>query len=188
MAQTLDLFPIGNCMASALIDRAGRFVWSCAPRVDGDPFFCALLKDADPAAETAQGLWSVEVEDASRTRQSYVRNTAILSTEITDAHGGAVEIIDFAPRYRRSGRTYRPLAFVRLIRPVSGAPLIRVRLRPMAGFGERAAQTTRGSNHLRYIGGEVTFRLTTDAPVSHIESERVFRLEEPIAMFLGPDE
>ena len=28
------------------------------------------------------------------------------------------------------------------------------------------------------VGGEVTFRLTTDAPVSHIERERLFRLEE----------
>ena len=37
--QNLDLFPIGNCSVSALIDRSGRFVWACAPRVDGDPVF-----------------------------------------------------------------------------------------------------------------------------------------------------
>ena len=30
----LDLAPIGNCSVSALIDRAGRFVWACAPRVE----------------------------------------------------------------------------------------------------------------------------------------------------------
>ena len=41
--QTLDLWPIGNCQASALIDRAGRMVWGCVPRVDGDPVFSALL-------------------------------------------------------------------------------------------------------------------------------------------------
>ncbi|HEX2559841.1 glycoside hydrolase family 15 protein [Phenylobacterium sp.] len=188
MAQSLDLFPIGNCMASALIDRGGRFVWSCAPRVDGDPFFCALLKDADPAAEEAQGMWSIDVEGARTVRQTYVRNTPILSTEIEDANGGVVEIIDFCPRYYRSGRIYRPLAFVRLVRPVAGTPRIRVRLRPMANWGERPVEVTRGSNHIRYVGGEVTFRLTTDAPVSHIECERLFRLEEPLTMFLGPDE
>lgn len=188
MAQSLDLFPIGNCMASALIDRAGRFVWSCAPRIDGDPFFCALLKDVDPAREDAQGLWDIEVEGARLIRQSYVRNTAVLSTEIEDANGGVVEIIDFCPRYFRSGRIYRPLAFVRLVRPVVGTPRVRVRLRPMAQWGERPVEITRGSNHIRYVGGEVTFRLTTDAPVSHIECERLFRLEEPLTMFLGPDE
>jgi GH15 family glucan-1,4-alpha-glucosidase len=30
--------------------------------------------------------------------------------------------------------------------------------------------------------------MTTNAPVSHIHNERMFRLETPIAMFLGPDE
>ena len=39
----LDLAPIGNCSVSALIDRTGRFVWACAPRVDGDPVFSALM-------------------------------------------------------------------------------------------------------------------------------------------------
>ena len=34
----------------------------------------------------------------------------------------------------------------------------------------------------------MTLRLTTNVPVSHILDERTFRLEEPIALFLGPDE
>ena len=44
---TLDLAVIGNCSCSALIDRQGRFVWSCLPRFDGDPVFCALLNDGN---------------------------------------------------------------------------------------------------------------------------------------------
>ena len=51
--QSLELFPIGNCAASALIDEAGRFVWACAPRVDGDPFFSALLGGELGAEEDA---------------------------------------------------------------------------------------------------------------------------------------
>ena len=188
MSQTLELFPIGNCAASALIDDAGRYVWACAPRVDGDPFFSGLLSSRDPATDAAQGVWSVEAEDAVSVRQSYLRNTPILSTEVTDAHGAAFEIIDFCPRYRQFGRVYRPLAFIRLVRPLSGAPRIRIRMRPTFNYGERGCATTYGSNHIRYTGGEVTMRLTTDASVSHIIEERVFRLEEPIAMFLGPDE
>ena len=30
-------------MRVALVDRAGRFVWGCVPRVDGDPVFSALV-------------------------------------------------------------------------------------------------------------------------------------------------
>jgi GH15 family glucan-1,4-alpha-glucosidase len=187
LSQSLDLFAIGNCAASALIDRAGRYVWACVPRVDGDPFFSALL-GADPAAENAQGLWAVDVEGAVDCRQGYLRNTPILRTEIQTTEGGSVEIIDFCPRYRQFGRQYRPLAFVRIVRPLAGAPRVRIRLKPTVNYGEKPAYVTAGSNHMRFVGEAATLRLTTDAPVSHIVEERTFRLEEPIAMFLGPDE
>jgi GH15 family glucan-1,4-alpha-glucosidase len=188
VSQNLELFPIGNCAASALIDEAGRFVWACAPRVDGDPFFSALLRGDEAGTEDGQGLWTVDVENQAQVRQSYLRNTPILKTEITDASGASLEIIDFCPRYRQFGRIYRPLAFVRLVRPLAGTPRIRIKLRPTIDYGAAPASRTMGSNHLRYVGGETTLRLTTDAPVSHIGEERTFRLEEPIAMFLGPDE
>ncbi|WP_293379427.1 glycoside hydrolase family 15 protein [Phenylobacterium sp.] len=190
VTQNLELFPIGNCAASALIDEAGRYVWACAPRVDGDPFFSALLNGeaAEDGADGGHGLWSVEVENRKETTQAYRRNTPILITEITDEAGARVEIIDFCPRYRQFGRLYRPLAFVRLIRPVEGTPRIRIRLRPTVNYGEAPAATTNGSNHIRYVGGETTLRMTTDGPISHVLDERLFRLEEPIALFLGPDE
>jgi GH15 family glucan-1,4-alpha-glucosidase len=188
LQQTLDLFPIGNCAASALVDCEGRFVWACVPRVDGDPFFSALLGGADPAEADVGGLWSVEVEGQASTVQGYVRNTPILRTEIADDKGAKLEIIDFCPRYRQFGRLYRPLAWVRLIRPLEGTPRIRIKLRPMVNYAEAPADTTMGSNHIRYVGGETTLRLTTDGPVSHILDERIFRVEGPIALFLGPDE
>jgi len=188
LTQNLELFPIGNCAASALIDEAGRFVWACAPRLDGDPFFCSLLSGSDAGEVEAQGLWSVEVEGLAQVSQAYLRNTPILRTEITDTTGARLEIIDFCPRYRQFGRVYRPMAFIRLVQPLAGTPRIRICMRPMVNYGEDAATTTVGSNHIRYVGGEATLRLTTDAPVTHIEDERTFRLEEPIAMFLGPDE
>src|SRR4051812_4548846 len=188
MAVSLDLAPIGNCSISSLIDREGRHVWSCAPRVDSDPVFCALLSGRDPAEPGLTGVWSVELRDLAEARQGYLRNTAILRTELVDARGAALEIIDFAPRYRQHGRVYRPVALVRLIRPLNGAPVISIRLRPAAGWGARRAEQTSGSNHVRYACEDVTLRLTTDCPVSHILTERSFRLEEPLALFLGPDE
>ncbi|HUZ14122.1 MAG TPA: glycoside hydrolase family 15 protein [Caulobacteraceae bacterium] len=188
MTHGLDLAPIGNCSVSALIDRQGRYLWCCAPRLDSDPFFSNLLATTEPDAAGAEGFWGIDVEHTAQVRQAYLRNTAVLRTEITDAAGQVLEILDFAPRFRMYGRGYRPTAFVRLLRPVVGAPRIAIRLRPTADWGSERAASTYGSNHIRYLGRDVTLRLTTNAPVSHIREERSFRLEEEIALFLGPDE
>jgi GH15 family glucan-1,4-alpha-glucosidase len=185
----LDLAPIGNCNVSALIDRNGRYVWACVPRVDGDPFFCALLTGEDPATMTRPGQWAIELERQESATQSYERNTANLVTRLADDRGGVIEIVDFCPRARRHNRTYRPLAFARLVRTVAGAPRIRVRLEPAADYGGRACDRTWGSNHIRYVGARgVTLRLTTNAPVSHVVTGRWFRAEGEYAFFLGPDE
>ena len=188
MTQSLELFPIGNCAASALIDEWGRYVWACAPRVDGDPFFSSLVGGPDSTSLQAHGYWAIEMEGAVRAQQTYLRNTPVLVTEVTDAAGATLEITDFCPRYRQFGRIYRPLAFIRLVRAVTGTPRICVRLRPTVNYGETPAELTVGSNHIRYVGGPETLRLSTNAPVTHVQAERTFRLEEPIAMFLGPDE
>jgi GH15 family glucan-1,4-alpha-glucosidase len=186
--QTLDLAPIGNCAASALIDRNGRFVWACAPRVDSDPIFGALLGGQSVDDGQARGVWSIDLEGETTAQQAYERNTPVLRTVLRNADGDAIEILDLAPRSRQSGRTYRPSAFIRIVRPISGAPRIRIRLRPMANYGERDAERTFGSNHIRYICSDAVQRLTTNCAVSHIAEERLFRLESDIALFLGPDE
>ncbi|HST91863.1 MAG TPA: glycoside hydrolase family 15 protein [Brevundimonas sp.] len=184
MTPNLDLAPIGNCSISALIDRRGRYVWACAPRVDGDPVFSALMDGSDPD----HGFWDIELEGLTEITQAYVRNTPVLRTVMTSADGDSLEIIDFAPRHAKHSRTYRPLAFSRIVRPLGGSPRIRVRLRPAADWGARRADCTSGSNHIRYVCTDVTFRLTTDCPVSHILNERTFRLERAHAFFFGPDE
>ncbi len=180
----LDLAPIGNCSISALIDRQGRYVWACAPRVDGDPVFSALMDGDAPD----HGFWSLELEGQVSAEQTYLPNTPVLRTVLTAGDGASVEIIDFAPRHKKHSRTYRPLAFARIVRPLSGSPRIRMRLRPAADWGARQAVCTSGSNHIRYLCTDITLRLTTDCPVSHVLEERLFRLERPFAFFLGPDE
>jgi GH15 family glucan-1,4-alpha-glucosidase len=186
MTQTLDLAPIGNCAVSALVDRQGRYVWACAPRVDGDPIFCRLLTNDDEAG--AWGDWRVELAGEVSAEQAYERNTCVLRTVLTNTAGDAIELIDFAPRFRHSGRIYRPTAFVRIIRPLAGSPRIRIRLRPARDWGAAGAEATFGSNHIRYLCADADFRLTTNCAVSHIAQERWFRLEEQLALFLGPDE
>src|SRR5690606_29944512 len=60
--------------------------------------------------------------------------------------------------------------------------------RPTGDYGERLAAARVGSNHASYDCGGAVVRLTTNAPVSHIVQERTFRLETPLAFYLGPDE
>lgn len=182
----LDLWPIGNAQVSALIDRAGAMVWACVPRVDGDALFSDLVSGR--AGEERQGLWSIELENERDVDQSYLRNTPVLVTRKSDGDGNMVEIVDFCPRFRRMGRSYRPVAFCRIVRPVAGSPRIRVRLRPTRDWGEPCPAKSGGSNHLRFTLDAVTMRLTTTAPVSLVESERLFRVERPLVFFLGPDE
>jgi GH15 family glucan-1,4-alpha-glucosidase len=188
MTATLDLWPIGNCQVSALVDRAGRFVWGCVPRVDGDPMFSSLLDPAPRAAPGARGFWEIDLEDCVETTQFYLRNTPVLVTRHADAAGNAIEVTDFCPRYFRSGRMYRPVAYARIVRPVSGSPRIRIRLRPSRRWGSADPTRTRGSNHIRFLLDAMAMRLTTNAPVGWIEDERMFRVERPLHFHLGPDE
>ena len=180
----LELWPIGNCQISALIDRTGAVVWSCIPRVDGDPVFCSLINGDNRDA----GIWRFELVGQVSATQEYIRNTPILVTRLEAEDGSAVEVLDFCPRHEGKGRMYRPVAIGRIVRPVTGSPRIRVVLRPMRGYGADIAETTRGTNHIRYLVGQEVLRLSTDAPVGHILEQRTFRVEEDLHFFLGPDE
>ncbi len=184
MQSDLELWPIGNCQVSGLVDRRGALVWGCVPRVDGDPVFCALLNGDQQDA----GVWRFELEGQVSARQEYIRNTPNLVTTLEAADGSAVEILDFCPRYERSGRMYRPVSYTRIVRPVAGTPRIRVVLRPMKDHGAGLADTTNGTNHIRYLISGQALRLSTDAPVGYILENRFFRIEDDTHFFLGPDE
>lgn len=180
----LDLWPIGNCQVSGLIDKRGALVWGCVPRVDGDPVFCALLNGDQQEA----GVWRFELDGQVSSSQAYIRNTPILVTRLAASDGSIVEVLDFCPRFRGNGRMYRPVAFGRVVRPIAGNPRIRVVLRPMKNYGAQLADTTCGTNHIRYLVGQQGLRLSTDAPVGYIAEGRTFRIERDTHFFLGPDE
>ena len=184
----IDLWPIGNCQVAGLIDRSARLVWGCVPRFDGDPAFSSLLDGRDPSAPDAVGLWAIDLEDCASVEQEYVRNTPILRSVLTDAHGNAIELIDFCPRFERLGRMYRPVSFARIVRPLSGSPRVKVRLRPTRSWGDPSVVRTSGSNHIRYLLEGVQLRLSTNAPVGLLQEKRTFRVEKPLHFFLGPDE
>ena len=182
-AQSLDLGVIGNGSAAALIDSRGRIVWSCLPRFDSDASFCALLS---PVQEG--GDWAIELKDFKRAEQRYIDNTAVLVTCLYDRHGGAIEITDFSPRYRDNGRLYHPVMLARRVRPIRGAPRIRVLMRPLCAYGKSAAVTTSGSNHIRYQLSDITLRVTCDISTPMIERSLPFALDHEVNFIFGPDE
>ena len=182
--QTLDLAAIGNCAIASLIDRSGRHVWFCFPRLDGDPVFSALVNGDDPQ----QGFMDVVVCDAVETNQRYLPNTAVLETTITDRNGGQVRIIDFAPRAQRFGRSFHPPMLIRRIEPVTKRVRLAVRIRPHFNYGATKPSISFGSNHVRYGGGQMALRVTADMAIAYILEETEFALDRPVNLFIGPDE
>jgi len=181
---TLNLGIIGNGSISALIDANARVVWCCLPAFNGDPAFCSLLS---PALED-HGYFDVILDGVAASSQYYVENTAVLVTRLAAGDGSAIEITDFAPRYKQHGRIFHPMSIVRTIRPVAGAPRITLRLHPLTGYGARVPERTFGSNHLRFILDDVVLRATTDAPLPMLRDELPFLLDHEVHIVLGPDE
>ena len=183
----LDLAIIGNSHVGALVNASGDIAWACLPRFDGDPVFCALLRE--PIGDDQDfGFLSVTLAGLDRVEQEYVVNTPVLVTRLFDASGGAVEVVDFAPRFRHFGRLFCPMALVRTVRRLSGSPLVRVRIRPATDFGRRRPAATHGSNHIRYVGDELVFRVTTDCSITAILEEIPFVLRDSFSLVLGTDE
>ncbi len=181
----LDLAVIGNCNIGALLDEYARIIWCCMPRFDGDPVFCSLLNGH---SNKDNGFYEIELLDFAWAEQAYEDNTAIVKTTLHDVSGAAVEITDFAPRFKQFGRTFRPTMLVRHIRPRAGQPRIRIRLRPTYGYGRHIPEMTRGSNHGRYVIPDLTLRLTTDVPITYVAEEVPFILHRSLTLVLGPDE
>ncbi len=179
----LDLAVIGNCQTAALLEPTGRLVWWCFPRFDSDPVFSRLL-----AGDEEKGFCDVVLDGMVNYTSAYERNTAVVSTVLTDGQNGAVKITDFAPRFRQFGRAFRPPQLIRIIEPISGLPRITIRVRPTSDYGKPIAERSLGSNHISYRGKDLVIRLTTDGPLSYIDREAAFVLTKPIHMVIGPDE
>jgi len=179
----LDLAVIGNGRTAALVNPVARLVWWCYPRFNSDPIFSRLL-----AGDEEKGFCDVVLADRASFESDYVRNTAIVKTILTDRDGASVSVTDFAPRFRKYDRIYRPPQLVRIIEPISGRPRVTIRLRPTHDYGVPITTRRQGSNHISYQTKDSWIRLTTDASTSYIEEEASFVLTRPICMVLGPDE
>ena len=186
MKNSLELGLIGNCQISALIDDRGEIVWHCLPRFDGDPIFCSLLNEHPDGK--GHGYCTIELLDQVSAQQSYLPNTAVLVTRLTDKNGAAIEVTDFAPRFHQYGRMFMPMMLIRQLRRLNGTPRIYVRVRPLCEYGSQSCTTTHGSHHIRYVAPSWIMRLTTDISVTAVIQEIPFFLENKATLILSTDE
>lgn len=182
--KAMDLAVVGNCTVASIIDPNARHVWFCYPRLDGDPLFNALVNGDDPKA----GFMDIGVVGQASSRQSYLRNTAVLETVITDEGGNSIRVLDWAPRFKLHGRPFRPPLLVRRIEPGNGRCRLTVRVRPTFDYGATPPTLTFGSYHLRFHSGAGGVRLTTDLPIAYVREEVPFLIDQPVHFFFGNDE
>jgi len=76
----LDLAIIGNCRTAALVNPMSRLVWWCFPLFDADPLFSRLV-----AGDEEKGFSDVVLDNLADYQSEYVRNSALVSTVLTDA-------------------------------------------------------------------------------------------------------
>ena len=126
----LDLAVIGNGRTAALLEPtlAHRVVVLSALRQRSGVLPAVVRR-------RGEGISDVVLDDMVDFKSEYLRNTAIVTTVLTDRQGGAVRITDFAPRFQQFGRIFRPPQLIRIIEPVAGLPRITIRVRPTHDYG-----------------------------------------------------
>lgn len=163
---------VGNCSYLAYIDTHANVVWQCLPRFDSSFIFGGLL---DPEKG---GRFSISPQgDQEAVAQYYIENTNVLVTRFNTPEGD-FEVIDFAPRFMRYERYFKPLMLVRKIVRLSGNPHVVVRCDPRGDYGERKAHVSLASNHLRYQGLDDAVRLNTNIPLTYVAQGMPFLLTE----------
>jgi GH15 family glucan-1,4-alpha-glucosidase len=167
-----NLGVIGNCAYMALIDKKACVQWMCWPRFDSSFIFGGILDNKKG------GKFSItpSIENFN-TKQYYIENTNVLSTEFESGDGKFV-VTDFAPRFVQYDRIYKPLMLIRKIEPISGIPRVRITCKPVGNYGEIIPEEYQGSSHIRYHGLISQVRLSTNVPLSFILENEEIALHE----------
>jgi len=162
---------IGNCAFLAHVNKNTDISWLCWPRFDS-PFVFGSLLDKKKGGE-----FSILPQGEYTSTQYYIENTNVLRTEIT-AEDGQYRITDFAPRFRLYDRYFKPLMFIRKIEPLKGNPRITIKCEPVCDYGKGKMKSSRGSNHIDYLGCDENIRLSTNVSITYILDEKAFVLNE----------
>lgn len=163
---------IGNCSYLAYIDTRADVKWMCLPRFDSSFLFGSLLDE-----KNGGHFYIRPADDQCSARQYYVPNTNVLCTEFT-CRDGRFLVKDCAPRMRIHERQFRPLMLIRKIELLEGQPLISVCCQPRGDYGRQVPESVIASNHIRYLNLDQQVRLTTDVPLTYIQKEQSFILDQ----------
>jgi GH15 family glucan-1,4-alpha-glucosidase len=162
---------IGNCAFLAHVNTNTNIEWMCWPRFDSHFIFGGLLDDKKG------GEFSIKPLGEFSSKQYYLENTNVLRTEITCANG-KYRVTDFAPRFRKNGRYYKPLILIRKIEVLEGNPRISVKCEPVCDYGRNSWDQLLGSDSIEYTGCGERMTLTSNIPLSYLEDASFFSLNE----------
>jgi glucoamylase len=163
---------VGNCSYLAYIDTRADIKWMCLPRFDSPPLFGSLLDE-----ENGGHFYVRPADDDYTVKQSYVTNSNVLCTEFTCSDGRFL-VKDCAPRMRIYDRQFRPLMLIRKIELLEGTPAISVVCQPRGDYGKVIPESVMASNHIRYLNLDQQVRLTTDVPLTYVQREKPFVLDQ----------
>ena len=163
---------IGNGRVLALIGPDTSVDWLCLPRFDSPSVFARLLD------QERGGTWSFKPVEDWRATASYVRNTNVMRTEV-EMSDGVLEIFDFAPRLMDGLRIDAPIELCRLLRPLSGAPRVRVHFDPRPDYGRAAVEIVAAGTGLEVMGGATRLHLATNVPPPYVQDGSAIRIDRP---------
>ncbi len=170
----LDHGVIGNGRVLALVSPTSSIDWLCMPRFDAPSVFARLLDEKNG------GTFSVALTGAkSASNQAYLQNTNVLRTEISN-DSGSIEVIDFAPRLPKRWDVEIPISIVRVVRPLRGAPRVRVDFDPRLDYARAKTELTPTTNGIEVTGNGTTLQLETNGPIDYVLAKRDFVLSKPI--------
>ncbi len=123
----LNYAVIGNCQSAALISEKGSIDWACLPSFNSSSVFAKILDDK------IGGSFEILVSEDYEIRQTYIRNTNIVSTVFSNGND-RFEVNDFMPRYRNNGGYHNPSEIIRYFRYISGKPVFRLKYDPKVEY------------------------------------------------------
>jgi GH15 family glucan-1,4-alpha-glucosidase len=174
----LDHGAIGNGRVLALVGPDTSIDWLCLPRFDSPSIFARLLD------EERGGAFAFEPLDPVSTSMAYVRNTNVLRTEVVTAQGRC-EIFDYAPRIPSGLSVDAPAEIHRLVRPIDGAPRLRVCFRPRPDYGRQEPVIVPDAQGIEVHGGPLRAYLRTNVPPPYFDCGQPVRVDRPLFFVLS---
>jgi GH15 family glucan-1,4-alpha-glucosidase len=175
----LDHAAIGNGRVLALVSPTSAIEWLCLPRFDSPSLFARLL-DAERG-----GVFRVLEEDAEiQGALAYVPNTNVSRVRF-ERGACAWEVIDFAPRIPQGLGVDAPLELVRLLRPLRGAPQLRIDLDVRPDYARGEARSIAAPGGIVIEGAEAPIFVNSNLPTTCLTERALFRLAAPVFVTLS---